>query len=208
MASDRNPCWAGEGKTHRSALASPGEEAGFDLPPGTAVVRTQLCPLHPSACACLLVCQPSRVGPTSGRMPPAWVGSCRMVAPESTKLSSSRLRGPAESACFWFPLRVSRLTLIGVDWVTCSPLNQSLPPPPPREQECDWPGLDHMIIAGAWGGKTVLERKVKSTIVDGGWPWEAVRVPKQGSHSSSDISLPARQPSTLELRWADHWWRV
>lgn len=50
-------------------------------------------------------------------------------------------------------------------WATCLSLNQSLAH---EVQESDWPSLDRLNTPGAWGGRMVWERKVKSMVAGGG----------------------------------------
>lgn len=141
MASDRQLGWAGKGKTHRrSALASLNEEA--------ALICLQAW-LYQDPAVLSLPFRSAFLGVWSP------VGPCQVVAPRELQAFMLLAYSPMDSACFWFLLRVSRLTLIGSDWVRCPSLNQLLAQ---GKQESDWPGPDHMITPGVWGGKMVAKK--------------------------------------------------
>lgn len=128
-----------QSKTHGELLSSPKRMSRLRLPSGMAVIRTQLCSLHLQLCVPAGWCH-------------CWTGTCHEVAPRAAGFHLPSLVPSGATPSASPPAKVSRLLLIGLLWVTCPSLNQSLAQ---GMQESDWPGLDHMTTSGARRGSMV-----------------------------------------------------
>lgn len=125
-------------------MASLKKAADSALPSGTAVIRTRMSSVHPSAPRpCGLASSRDRLLPRGG--PPGAHPPC------------------SEDLFLVPPGKGSRRTLIGSGWVTCPSLNQSLAQ---GKQHSDWPGLDHVPLPS-------LGRKVKPAVEGERGVWAA-----------------------------------